>query len=90
MALFGFICLINISSFDIFVYCWRCGIVVISSAQFHSMKPKFRFSVGSNPGRSMSEIRDDENLWQWSRPARNKAQCFLLVNHITKTIHYHH
>ena len=46
---------------------WRRGVVVTTIAQFHSTKPKLRFCAGSNPARAMSEIRDDEDLWQWSR-----------------------
>ena len=47
---------------------WRCGVVVITTAQLHSTKPELRFGAGSNHARSMSEIRDGEDLWQWSRP----------------------
>ena len=46
---------------------WHCGVVDIATAQFHSTKPELRFCVGCNPACSMSEIRDCEDLWQWSR-----------------------
>ena len=46
---------------------WRCGAVVITTAQLHSTKPELRFCTGSNPARGVSEIRDGEDLWQWSR-----------------------
>ena len=47
--------------------CWRRGVVVITTAQLHSTKPELRFCAGSNPARGVSEIRDGEDLWQWSR-----------------------
>ena len=41
----------------------RCrGVVVIAAAQFHSTKPEVRFSTSSNLARSVSDIRDGENL----------------------------
>ena len=43
---------------------WRRGVVVITIAQLHSTKPELRFCAGS---RDMSEIRDGEDLWQWSQ-----------------------
>ena len=46
---------------------WRRGVVVIATAQLHSTKPELRFCTGSNPARGVSEIRDDEDLGQWSR-----------------------
>ena len=33
----------------------------------HSTKPELRFCTGSNPACSVSEIRDGEDLRQWSR-----------------------
>ena len=41
---------------------WRRGVVVITTAQFHSTKPEPRFCAGSNPARGVSEIRDGEDL----------------------------
>ena len=46
---------------------WCRGIVVITTAQVHSTKPELRFCAGSNPACRVSEIRDGEDLWQWSR-----------------------
>ena len=43
------------------------GVVVITTAQLHSTKPELRFCAGSNPARGVSEIRDGEDLWQWSQ-----------------------
>ena len=40
----------------------RRGVVVITTAQFHSTKPELRFCTGSNPAHSVLEIRDGENL----------------------------
>ena len=37
-------------------------LVVITTAQFHSTKPKLRFCAGSNPARCMSEIHYGEDL----------------------------
>ena len=45
----------------------RRGVVVITTARLHSTKPELRFCAGSNPGVSVSEIRDGEDLGQWSR-----------------------
>ena len=44
---------------------WQIQFITI--AQLHSTNPELRFCVGSNPAHGMSEIRDSENLWQWSR-----------------------
>ena len=41
--------------------------MVISTAHVHSTKPELRFCAASNPARSVSEIRDGEDLWQQSR-----------------------
>ena len=41
--------------------------MVISTAQLHSTKPELKFCAGSNPARGVSEVRDGEDLWQWSR-----------------------
>ena len=41
--------------------------MVITTAQLHSTKPELRFCAGSNPAHGVSEIRDGEDLWQWSR-----------------------
>ena len=41
---------------------WRRGVVVITTAQFHSTKPELRFCAGSNPARGMSEICNGEDL----------------------------
>ena len=46
---------------------WRRGLLVITTAQLHSTKSELRFCAGSNPARGVSEIRDDEDLWQRSR-----------------------
>ena len=38
------------------------GVVVITTAQLHSMKPELRFCAGSSPACGVSEIRDGEDL----------------------------
>ena len=43
------------------------GVVVITTSQLHSTKPELRFCKDSNPARGVSEIRDGEDLWRWSR-----------------------
>ena len=48
-------------------YGYQGGVVVITAAQLHLTKPELRFCAGSNPARGVSEIRDGEDLWQWSR-----------------------
>ena len=55
---------------------------LITTAQLHSWKPEFRFCIGSNPAYSVLEIRDGEDLWQWSW--LEIRLCLLLVNHTTK------
>ena len=44
---------------------WRGGVVVITTVQLHSTKPDL--CTGSDPTRGVSEIRDGEDVWQWSR-----------------------
>ena len=44
------------------IFLWRRGVVVITTAQLHSTKPKLRFCKGSNPASGVSEIRDGEDL----------------------------
>ena len=41
---------------------WCRDLVVATTAQLHLTKSKLRFCAGSNPARSMSKIRDDEDL----------------------------
>ena len=41
--------------------------VVITTAELHSAKSELRFCAVSNPFRGVSEICNDEELWQWSR-----------------------
>ena len=44
----------------------RHGVVDITTAQLHGTKPELRLCAGSNPTRGLSEIRDGDDLWQWS------------------------
>ena len=46
---------------------WRRDVVVITTAQLHSTKPELRFCASWNPARSVWEIHDVEDFWQWSR-----------------------
>ena len=52
------------------------------TAQLHSTKPELRFCASSNPVLGVSEIRDDEDLWQWS-PLKIRLNT-------TKANHHHH
>ena len=55
-------------------------VVVLTTAKLHSTKPEFKFWAGSNPTRSVSEIGDDENLWQWSQlKAKLNAFCRSII-----------
>ena len=49
------------------IYTSEDGVVVITTAQLHSTKSKLRLCAGSNPPRGGLEIRDGEDLRQWSR-----------------------
>ena len=40
----------------------RRGVVVIATAQPHSIKPELRFRAGSKPARGLLEIADGEDL----------------------------
>ena len=62
-SFFNFFCLL----LSLVNHLWRCGLVVITTAQLHSIKPELGFCAGSNSARGVSEIRDGEDLWQWSR-----------------------
>ena len=46
--------------------CSYRSVVVIITAQLYSTKPEFKFCAGSYPAHGVSEIRDGEDLWQWS------------------------
>ena len=61
-----------------FANLWSYCVVIITVAKLHSRKSELRFTV-SNPVHIVSEVYDNENLWQWSR----------LGIHFTETIHYY-
>ena len=44
------------------VLLWCHGVMVINTAQLHSIKPELRFCAGSNSALGVSEIRDGEDL----------------------------
>ena len=46
---------------------WCRGVVVITTAHLYSTKPEPRLCASSNPAHGVSEIRDGEDLWQWTR-----------------------
>ena len=69
---------------------WRRGIAVIITAQLHPTKPELRFCAGSNPARGVSEIRDSEDLWRWSRlEIRLSAFCRSTIPQKQFIIHHH-
>ena len=62
--------LIKLQTFN--TYFERAALVTLwcsgyTNAQLNSLKSELRFCAGSNPARGLSEIRDGEDLWQWSR-----------------------
>ena len=70
---------------DSYPWMWRCGAVVITTAQLHSAKLKLRYCAGSNPARSVLEIRDGEDLSQWSwLEIRLNAFCRSTIPQIKK------
>ena len=46
---------------------WRHGVVVITTAQYHSTKSELRLCAGLNSARGLTEIRNGEDLWQWTQ-----------------------
>ena len=42
-------------------------VLVVITTQLHSTNPELRFCAGLNPACGVSEIRDGEDVWQWSR-----------------------
>ena len=58
------------------IVCFHCWLCTSSRQKWYSgyhycttsfNKPELRFCAGSRPARGVSEIRNGENLWQWSR-----------------------
>ena len=45
-----------------FMFEWRGGVVVVTTAQFHLTKPELSFCASSIPACGVSEIRDGEDL----------------------------
>ena len=66
----------------------RHGVVNITTAQHHSTKSELRFCAVSIPARSMSEICDSEDLWQWSQ---QEIRLYLFCwSTIPQKNHHHH
>ena len=55
---------------------WRCGVVVITTAQLHSPKPELRFWTGLYTARGVLEIRDGEDEWSWLETTLFIVQLF--------------
>ena len=55
-------CLLHFKQYSL----WHRGAVVITSAQLLSTKPERRSCASSSLTCGVSEIRDGEDLWQWS------------------------
>ena len=66
----------------LFSFSWHYDVVVITTAQLHSTKPKLRHCAGSNPARGVSEILE--------APDGNKAKRLSSINHTTKAIYHDH
>ena len=45
---------------------FRLGVVVITTVQLYSARPKLTFCAASNPDNGVLVFRDGEDLWQWS------------------------
>ena len=45
-----------------YMYMWHHDVVVITTAQFRSIKPELRLCTGCNPACCMSEICNGEGL----------------------------
>ena len=92
ISTFGFCWLENLMVYLNFM--WRRGVAVFTTVQLHSAKPELGFCASSNPAHGVSEIRDSENLWQWSwlerrlsafRRSTIPQKQFIIIIH-----HYHH
>ena len=71
----------------VLVLLWRHGLVVITTEQLHSTKPKLRFWACSNPACGVSKIHACEDLWQWLS-LEIRLNVLSSVNHTTKTDHH--
>ena len=70
---------------------WSSGEVVIIIEQFQSTKPEPRFWAGSNPVRGVLEIRDGEDVWQWSwLEIKLNAFCVSTISQKQFIIHHHY
>ena len=52
---------------DFTLLSWHRGVVVITCAELHSTDLELRFCTDANLVCLMYEIRDGEDLWQWSQ-----------------------
>ena len=43
---------------------WRCGVVIISTAQLHSTKPELSPELSSSPARGVSGVSDNDPGWK--------------------------
>lgn len=62
--------------------------MVVTTAQFHLIKPELRVCAGLNPAYSMSEISNCEDLQQWSQ-----LEIMLIAfrrSTVLQKIHDHH
>ena len=70
----------RIAKIDVYTTTSNFFTLKVTAAQLHSTKPEIRFCTGSNPARSMLEIHDGEDLWQWSQlEIRVNAFCWSTI-----------
>ena len=62
--------------------------VNITTAQFHSTKPKLKFCAGLNPASDVSEVCDGESFRTMAQ-VRSKFLSHSLISHSPKIIHLH-
>ena len=63
--------------------------MVITTPQLHSTKFELKPCAGSNPACGVSELRNGEDLWQWSR-LEIRLNAFRRSTIPQKTIHHDH
>ena len=80
----------RIAYYSLVITTTLCGLVVITTPQLHSTKPELRFFAGSNPAHGVSEIRDGEDLWQFScMETRLNVFCWSTIPQKQFIIHHH-
>ena len=63
----GIFCKVHIEEVHSFLQHFDIHLFQIDFRVLHNLRGVFTFCAGSNPAHGVSEIRDGEDLWQWSR-----------------------